>query len=97
MNKNYTKVPNKVFSLGLSPYSIAMYSFMVSLPEEFDPSVSYLAKTLRLSKSTIIRSTKELVDRNLIAVLDKGGLGKVTKYELQPPKNWKSVDIIETI
>lgn len=92
IKKNFFKVPNRIFEYGLSPNAFLIYSEFVSQSEEFNPSVSYLCKKLKMSRATIHRSIQELLDRNFINCIEKGGLGRLSKYELVHPKYWRKND-----
>jgi DNA-binding MarR family transcriptional regulator len=86
---NYTKIDNRIYKLGLSSNGLALYCFIRSLPEEFDPGVGFIADTLKMSRPTAIKALKELEARNVIKKYQKGGLGRFSKYMFMLPKEWK--------
>lgn len=88
LKKDFTKVPNRIFKMGLSPIAITIYIVYCMYSDDFHPSTPYLCKLLNLSKPTILRYKKELRDRNLIQLFYKGGLGKTSKYKLIKPDLW---------
>jgi predicted transcriptional regulator len=87
--RGYFKVPNSIFDYGLSIAAFAIFCEMLSEKEEFNPSVTYLSNKLGLSRSSIHRSIQELLDRNFIKLVSKGGLGRVSVYEFTSPKQWR--------
>ena len=90
MRYNYTKIPTKLISCGLSPQAISIYVLMAALPESFHPSIQYIKSCLQLSPTTIIKYIQELENRNIIKQLERGFKGKRSKYMFVNPKDWKS-------
>lgn len=89
MKKNYFKVPTKINRIGLPPFSILIYTYMASLPEEANPSLTNICKILRISRPTVVKYIKELTDRNVINQYEKGDIGRVSKYSFTNPKDWR--------
>jgi DNA-binding transcriptional regulator LsrR (DeoR family) len=59
------------------------------MPEDFNPSVGVIAKTLKISKTTVIKYLTELKNRNIIRVIQPGGEHTITKYEFVHLDEWK--------
>lgn len=89
MKKAFFKVPNRVFDIGLSATAIGVYAYLIKMPEDFNPSIGVIAKSLFLSKTTVVKYMKELKDRNLITCIQPGGTNLITKYQLNRPDIWK--------
>lgn len=88
----YYKVPNRIYDIKLSMGGIAVYNYLISRPEDFNPAARVIASTLKISRTTVHKLLKELVDRNLIICIEKGGKNRVSKYAFISMKDW----IIET-
>jgi predicted transcriptional regulator len=98
----YTKIHNRIFLLNLSPVSALVFFYYVSCTEEFNPSIRHTAKTLNISPSTVVSSNKELELAGMIKKIEQGYIsltkgdltgGKVTKYSLCHPDNWKPLQM----
>ena len=93
MNKRvkgqYIKLPNKIFDMKLDVNALAIYILFLKDSENFNPSNGYIQGTLGISKPTVIKYKKLLESRNMIRKIVKGGLGRISKYELVMPKDWK--------
>lgn len=89
LKKAYFKIPNKIHGVGLSATAIAIYSYMAMQAETFDPAISVIARSLKLSKTTVIKYLKELQDRNIIKCYDRGAERKISKYEFVNLDDWK--------
>ncbi len=89
LKKNYFKIPNKIFEVNLSATAIAMYCYLAKNREDFNPSVSTIAKSLKLSKTTTIKYLKELQNRNIINQYEAGAERRVSKYEFIKGNDWK--------
>lgn len=84
----YCKVPNKIYSMGLSVGSIAVYTYLLSGSEDFMPPASVIAKSLGISRPTVKIYLKELEEKTLIKSLTDGGKNTTRRYEFTPIKNW---------
>ena len=91
VKKNYFKCPNDVFNVGMHIQCVGFYCFLISLPEDFNPSITYLSKRLRISRTTVIRYFNYLEKIGLIKKIEYGNIKnkKVTRYELVPNGQWK--------
>lgn len=91
VRSRYTKIPNELLALGLRSEEIGLATFLMSLPEEFDPSVSYLAEKFSASKSTIKRWMDHLVKTNVVSILSSGDFKKkkVKRYQFEPKNKWR--------
>lgn len=85
----YYKVPNRIYDINLSMGGIAIYNYLISRPEDFNPAARVIARTLKISRTTVHKLLKELVDRNLITCIEKGGKNRVSKYRFNSLKEWK--------
>lgn len=91
LSKNYTKFPNKVFHLNnkMPLGLISFYLFVLSLPEEFNPAISYISSILGVSKNTTMKYLKELENRGMIKKYVSGRASKsIDKYEFTKPSDW---------
>lgn len=88
MKRSFFKLPNRILDIGLSATAIALYSYFAKMPEDFNPSVGVISKTLKISKTTVVKYIKELKDRNIVRVIQPGGENVITKYELTRPDEW---------
>jgi predicted DNA-binding transcriptional regulator len=88
MTKSYFKVPNRIHDIGLSGMAIAVYSYLAKQPEDFNPAVRVLARSLKISNTTAIKYMKELKDRNIIKVTQAGAENLITKYAFVPYNEW---------
>jgi predicted HTH transcriptional regulator len=93
LNKNYTKVPNKLFNMDpkFNSSCIGLYNLILSLPENFNPTLSYITNTLNISKNTARRHLQYLCDRCMIKKIRKGNFSnkEFDVYELRSMKDWK--------
>lgn len=89
MKKKYIKLPNKLLLLGLNSHSISIFTYMASVPEDFNPSVKTICKAVKLSAPTVIKYIKELMQHNVINKYAQGGSNTFTKYEFVNPENWR--------
>lgn len=91
MQAKFFKAPVEIFYLGLSPYSILVFLFMVSHQENFNPSNAYTSKQLKLHRKTIKKGIDELLNQHVISLVQRGARGHVAKYVVLDPKGWKSI------
>lgn len=84
----YYKAPNKLFTMNLSMGAITIYNYLLSCPENFNPAGRTIAKTIKISRTTVHKHLNELINRNMIVVIEPGGQNKTTKYEFRPMKDW---------
>lgn len=93
LSKNYTKFPNKMFRLDpVAPLGlIGFYLFLLSLPEEFNPSITFLSNYLLISKTTATKYLQELENRNMIKKIFQGRFTKTNDvYEFTKPIDWRT-------
>lgn len=91
LKRNYFKSTNKIFYSGLDSRTIAVYCFMSSCSEEFNPSVRYISKTLGISKSTVSKAIHTLCERHIISQMKGATKGHSAEYEFVNPVFWKKV------
>ena len=89
MRKGYFKIPSKATFLELPGQALGLYVFLASLEEEFNPSIRFLARKLKMAKISISRNLDLLASRNLIRLISHGDLKEPNKYEFVNPKEWK--------
>lgn len=92
MSKNYYKIPIRLNQLGLPIGAFGLYTFIAAFPEEFDPSNSFMAAKLKISRNTVKRNLTILETCCIIRKYQVGGKGKSPKYEFRPPVEWKVYD-----
>lgn len=91
MRKDYCKIPNKLFNSELSSTAVSIYCFMASHSEEFNPSIKFISKALKIAKGTVIKYINELENRNIIKCIRPGGQRIVTEYEFVSINEWKDL------
>ena len=68
--KNYFPLPNEVFTLGLSPGALAVYSYLMYIEDRttYQCHASYktIGKAVNMSPNTVRKYVTELVERGLI-------------------------------
>ena len=89
LKKNYTKIPNKIFEIGLSSTGISLFCYLAKVPDNFNPSVGVIARSLKISKTTAIKYIQELKDRNIIKLVKQGGQNTLSEYEFVDIQGWK--------
>jgi len=82
----YIKLPIRLFELNLSLEAMALYTYLIKNTEDYNPSVGSLHSILKISKKSIRKYLKELLDHN---VIEKAGFSMFQKYRLVNPKDWK--------
>lgn len=87
--KGFIKIPNKLLKMKLSNSAIMLYFICMSFPEKFNPSKSYLTSIIKISRWTINKAFKELIDRNIIKCIRVGNRTKVSEYMFIDIKDWK--------
>lgn len=88
LRSNYFKSTIKIFQMGLDSSAIAVYCYMSSCNEAFDPSVRYMSLRLHMNKNTVTRAVNTLLARNIISLLAAPRRGHTTKYEFVDPEKW---------
>ena len=70
-DKNYFKVPNEVFHIGLSYPEISIYCYLLSIEDretyQCYPSYKTIGKALGMSENTVRKYVAKLEERGLIA------------------------------
>jgi hypothetical protein len=87
---HYTKIPNKLFELGLPPQLASVYVYLISLPEDFNPSITNICNKVRISRPTAMKHLRWLEGCNMIKRISKGNnlSHKISMYELRPINEW---------
>lgn len=75
--------------MDLSSNALALFNYLASCAEDFDPSKKQVCKILKLSRPTIYKVYKELEIHNIVRKYSRGGNHRTTKYEFINPKEWK--------
>ena len=69
-NKNYCKVPNEVFHIGLSYPEISIYCYLLSIEDretyQCYPSYKTIGKALGMSENTVSKYVRSLEEKGLI-------------------------------
>ena len=69
-NKNYFKVPNEVFHIGLSYPEISVYCYLLSMEDretyQCYPSYKTIGKALGMSENTVSKYVRSLEEKGLI-------------------------------
>lgn len=93
--KNYTPLPNEVFSLGLSPGELAVYAYLLYCEDRCTyqswPSYKTIGHAIHRSKGAVKRYVNGLVEKGLITaeptpVIVQNGLKKNgnLRYHIRP-------------
>lgn len=93
LSKGYTKFPNKMFRIApKAPIGvIGMYLYLLSLPEEFNPAITFLSRSLGISRTTAAKYLLELENRNMIKKIYEGRFERTNDiYEFTKPNDWRS-------
>lgn len=88
LKKNYFKIPNRIFDMGLEATAIAMYCYLAKQPEDFNPAISVIARNLKVSKPTVVKYMKVLQNRNIIKQYEQGRERVISKYEFISSNEW---------
>lgn len=88
LTKYYHKVPTKIYGLGLSSGAVALYCYLASNREDFNPSTRVVAKKLRVSRGNLIKRYKELIEKNIIMCYNKGTRTTTAKYMFVRMEEW---------
>ncbi len=88
IKKDYSKICNKLYRINLSPEAMALYGYLVSLSEDFDPGQKAMRKTMGWGKNKTYEVLKELINRNLIKLIREEDYGKHRLFEFVPPRDW---------
>ena len=94
-NKNYFKVPNEVFHIGLSYPEISIYCYLLSIEDretyQCYPSYKTIGKALGMSENTVSKYVRSLEEKGLIRteptmVRSKDGrpLNGILLYTIRP-------------
>lgn len=84
----YFKTTTRIFEMGLDSKTIAVFCYIASVPETYNPGIRLIARKLRMSKSTVIKALNILREHNIILRLTGGHQGQNAQYEFVPPKEW---------
>lgn len=88
LKKTYTKIPNKIYHIGLSSNAIFLFSVLASLPEDFNPSVYYLAKRVYWSRNTVYKYLNELINSNILILVTPASEGQIATYKFSEISDW---------
>ena len=68
--RNYFPLPNEIFQLGLTPGELAVYSFLLQCENretyQCYPSYRSIGDAVGMSRNTVMKYVKALVDKHLI-------------------------------
>ena len=96
--KNYFPLPNVIFSLGLSPGEIAVYSYLLYCEDrktyQCHPSYKTIGRAVGMSVNTVQKYIAELCEKGLISientsVITKSGQKRngTLRYTIRPIQN----------
>ena len=97
--KNYFKVPNEVFDVGLEPLAIVIYCYLLRVEDRKDftcyPSYKTIGKHVGLSKNTVAKYVRSLEEKGFIRteesrITRKDGMKRngSLHYTILPPQNF---------
>lgn len=92
-------IPSLLFQCQLDYAEIAVYCYLASKSEDFNPSVNKIAKDIKMSKTKVIACMRKLCDLRIISLVQKGDKTHVSKYRFEAPKHWlvaKNVSVLTT-
>lgn len=100
--KNYVPLPNAIFSLGLSPGEIAVYSYLLYCEDrktyQCHPGYKTIGRAVGMSINTVQKYITELCEKGLISiestsVITKSGQKRngTLRYTIRPIQN--AVDV----
>jgi DNA-binding MarR family transcriptional regulator len=93
----YIKIPSKLYDINLSHPAIAIYGYMASCSEAFNPSIRYMSQKLGMTTPTIVKYVKELENRNIILRISTGGMKTLNRYSFTDPSTWKEGNVEKNI
>lgn len=80
----------RIFDIEASSNAIMIYLFMAGMPEDFNPAVTYMMKKVNLSRNTVKKALRELIECNVIRVTKSYKIGKyIQEYEFLEPNYYK--------
>ena len=71
IEKNYTKIPNEIYTAQVSLAAFKLFCYLCSVPDEFKPSITHMTKRLGIPKTTLLKAQRELRNYKMIFVEDK--------------------------
>jgi hypothetical protein len=89
VKNNWNKLPYKAIEINLSLGALGLLGYLISLPEDFDPSTKHLTNIFKCDRRKIARLLGELREHNVINRYYRGQKGQNSKYEFMNPKGWK--------
>lgn len=89
--KNYTKVPNEIMRLDLPVDDVGLFTYLLSLPEEFNPSIGEIKKHFNSNYRKVNKSLANLETCGIIKKIQDGNFAKriPVKYEFRPKTEWR--------
>lgn len=88
IKKNYIKLPMRLVRMNLPAECIAMYVLMVSLPEDFEPSVTFMGRVLKLSKNSVRKYLSIIETCGMIRAYGVRSRGSIVRYEFIKSTDW---------
>lgn len=89
LKTNFVKTTTKIFKMGLDSSTIAVYFYLCSCTEEFNPSVRNIAKFTKLSPTTVAKAMNKLKELNVIEQVAYARKGTTAKYMFIAPDHWR--------
>lgn len=87
-SKGFTKLPTKIFNIGLDVYSGFLYCTLFSCSETFNPSKQWTSEKLKISRPRLNKAFKVLLDKNIIKCLRQGKHHLKAIYSFVEVKDW---------
>ena len=91
VKKFYTKIPNDLYNLGLDAAIVGLVCFLLSCPEDFNPSTRYLSRKFDKDRKTVKKWLDVVEKHGIIRKYRSGSFRKRTPdmYEFLPRTSWK--------
>lgn len=91
----YAKVCDRIWLLDLPLATIGFFVFLVKQAEEFHPTISYLAASLKINRKSVYKHLKELETCNVISCYEKGTFGHkvISKWAFNHPDKWSVKEV----
>lgn len=92
LKEGFIKAPSRVFYMNLDPIAISIYFLFCYVPENFNPSIGYISKVLKIHRNTVFNKIQVLMRSNMLIKRSNGIImgnkSLAAKYELTDPNDW---------
>lgn len=72
-----------------NPYAMAVYLYLLNQADGFDPSQNQIAKSINISRGSVIKALQFLVEYGILKKYHQGDQLSVDKYEFIIPEKEK--------